>query len=501
MMMRLTVVLTMFVVIFALVGFAETDTAQAGGSYASVGQPETAGSAGAGAESAQYDYSAAGVAQPDVSGNLGEGIDEPAAEPVPAAPPARLGRSNQLDGIAAVVGDEIILNSELEAYIYMRLAAMEANPATVDMRDLAHVSLGELIDNKVLLVRAIEDSSIHVRNDEIESMLNNHINMILRQNGITMEQLDAQLRLQQGTTLARFRTEARRMIREQLYRQKLQQSYYFGTRVSRRDVELFFEEYRDSLPEIGESFELRRLSLRLASSDSVRQAAFDRIRSVKKLLDAGAGFAEMAERYSESPEGATAGGSLGFLEKGSTTEIVFEEQAFALPVGRPSEPFETRLGYHILLVEEKRDRRVRLRQILIRHAPTERERAAVTAKLDSLRQSATAVEEFEAAVKAMSVDNVTRTRGGDMGWVSLLEMTPAVRSAVQGLDAGGISEPVGEGNMLSIYMVVNRADSRRLTMENDYAAIAEKAKDIMAQKKLIESVRRWRDRVFIDVRI
>jgi len=434
--------------------------------------------------------------------------DDPDAGPNPPEPqierapvtPAIFGRPNRLDGIAAVVGSEIILNSELETFAFMRLMAMGADPDSIDKADFLRERLNELIDDKMLLVRAIEDSAITVRNDEVESTLNNHINSILRQNSITMEQFDAILRAQQGTTLARFRTDARRAIREQLLKQKLQQSYFFSTNVNRRDVERFYEQYADSLPTVGESFHLHKLSLRITSSDSVRQAAHDKIHYIKRQLAAGADFTELAMKYSESPEGPS-GGNLGFLDKGSTTEIVFEERAFSLPVGRVSEPFETRLGYHIIVVDEKRDRRVRLRQILVRHAPTEQERDAVIARLDSLRQTVTTRAEFEAAARSMSADAVTRTRGGDLGWVTLFEMSAALRGAVQGLDAGQISAPIHEENMLSIYMVTGRTDSRRLTLENDYAVIAEQARNITAQKRLLDSVARWRERVFIDIRI
>jgi len=414
--------------------------------------------------------------------------------------PLALGQPGRLDGIAAVVGDEIILLSELEAYAYMRLTAMGQNPDSVDTKKLVGDCLSDLIDNKVLLVRAMGDTTINVRSDEVESALNNHISMILRQNNITMEQLEAQLRIQQGSTIARFKTEMRRAIREQLYKQKLQQGYYFSSKINRRDVERFYAKYADSLPEVGESFELLKLSLRLETQDSVRQAAFDKIRAAKREIDAGMSFEEAAKKYSESPEGAS-GGDLGFLAKGSTTELTFEERAFSLPVGRVSDPFETRLGYHILKVEEKKGMSVKLRHILVRHAPTEGQREALLAKLDSLRAAVKDRAGFEAAAKAMSVDNATRARGGDLGWLTLLEMQPSVREAVQGLEAGKISAVVSEGNVFSIYMVSKRADSRRLTLENDYALIAEKAKDIFAQQQLLDNVKKWREKIFIDVRM
>lgn len=453
------------------------------------------------------DSTAGGPAEPegdDFAAESGEDGDEAASaggRPAPGRPrPIAFGGPGHLDGIAAVVGDEIILRSEVEAYAYMRLTATGQNPDSVDSKKLLGECIGDLIDNKVLLVRAMDDSTIHVRGDEVESALNNHINMILRQNKISMEQLEAQLRIQQGTTMARFKSEIRRAIREQLYKQKLQQGYYFASKVNRRDVERFYARYADSLPEVGESFELLKLSLRLEAPDSARQAAFDKIRAAKRELDAGLNFEEAARKYSESPEGAS-GGDLGYLVKGSTTELAFEERAFSLPVGRASEPFETRLGYHIIVVEEKRGMSVKLRQILVRHAPTEGQREALVARLDSLRGTIKDRAGFEAAAKAISADNATRTRGGDLGWLTLLEMPPAVRDAVQGLEAGGISAPVAEGNVFSIYMVSKRADSRRLTLENDYALIAEKAKDILAQQQLLDNVKKWREKIFIDVRM
>jgi len=461
-------------------------------------------SAPAQAGSAAVNDTSATAAQPeelaDESGGE-EDAEEPAQPEQPKLPPPiRLGGENRLDGIAAVVGDEIILISEIEAYIYMRLAAVGVEAQHADMKALVETGLTDLIDNKVLLVRAMGDSAIHIRNDEVESTLNNHIAMILQQNRITMEQLEFQLRAQQGTTMPRFKAEARRAIREQLYKQKLQQSYYFGAKVNRRDVEEFYAKYSDSLPAAGESFDLLKLSLRLAPSDSVRQAAFDKIRAVKRELDAGGNIEELAKKYSDSPEGAS-GGDLGYLSKGSTDLLALEERAFALPVGQASEPFETRLGYHIILVEEKRDMRVKLRQILVRCAPTEQEKEALIARLDSLRGAIKGREQFEAAARAHSVDDVTRTRGGVMGWAALLELTAGVREAVQNLEAGQISAPVFEDNIVSIYMVNKRAESRKLTLENDYAIIAEKARDITAQLKLLDMIKLWRDKTFIDIRI
>ncbi|MFP4164721.1 MAG: peptidylprolyl isomerase [Chitinispirillaceae bacterium] len=406
----------------------------------------------------------------------------------------------KLDGIAAVVGDEIILQSELEAYALMRLESMGMKPESVDMKEVNKNFLKELIDNKVLLVHAKEDSTISVTREEVENALNDHIATLLQQNNVTLEQLDQELRTRQGKSLSQFKSEAREAIREQLYKQKVQQAYFYSTRVNRRDVEKFYEDYSDSLPNVGESVNLSKLSFKIAPSSSVKQAAYDKIRSIRKQLEEGASFEELAKKHSESPEGAD-GGDVGFISKGSISLQAFEKQAFALAQGQVSEPFETRLGYHIIEVLEKQDSKVRVRQILIGVKPEEKQLGIINTRLDSLRESIKDKEEFGKVAEKLSADGSTRDKGGSMGWISLLDLSAPVREAVKDLEEGQISKSVKEGDMISIYRVNERSKDRKLTLENDYGIIAQKAKEILAQKKLVDEIAKWREEIFIDIRI
>ena len=235
----------------------------------------------------------------------------------------------RLDGIVAVIGNEIILQSELDAYSLLRMEGMGLNKDSSDISQLRKNFLNELIDGKVLLAYAKKDSTINVTEPEVDQMLNNHISALLKQNNITLNQLDAELQRQQGITLNKFKSQARKAIKEQLYKQKIQQFYLSSIKVNRKDVESFYKQYADSLPKIGESVLLSRISMKVASSNSKRQAAYEKIRSVKQKLDKGEDFAELAKKYSDSPEGAH-GGDLGFVAKGSLNELVFEEKALFL---------------------------------------------------------------------------------------------------------------------------------------------------------------------------
>jgi len=406
----------------------------------------------------------------------------------------------KLDGIAAVVGNEVILVSEVNAYTLLRLNNMGLPPDSVDMDKYRDQFLQELIDGKVLLVKARGDSTITIKESEVEQYLKQQIGALLQQGRMSIDSLESELKRQRGISLGKFKDQMRHSIREQLLKQRVQQSYYQNITVTRRDVEDFFNEYKDSLPSAGESVLLSKLSLKLSPSDAIRQTAYEKIRLAEKRLNSGEKFENVAKELSESPE-ASSGGDLGLISKGTLSELVFEEKAFSTPAGQISEPFETRFGFHIIKVESKQDQTVRLRQILIRVAPSEKQVEELTTRLDSIRTNSTSQKDFISAVKKFSVDDASKVHGGRIGWEEIAALPNAIRVAVDSLNKGDITQPIRDGSMVSIYRVDDKKKKRERSLEHDWQVLSEKAKEIMAQKKLIEQVTHWRDEVYIDVRL
>jgi len=406
----------------------------------------------------------------------------------------------RVDGIVAVVGDSVILQSELDAYTLMRMNALGTKPDSVDMDALRKKFLDELIDGKVFLVHAQKDSTIGVKDQEIDEELDRQIKAILKENALTPEQLEAELQKQNNMTLAQFKAQMRKGIFEQRLKQKVIQRNQSSARMARRDVESFYAQYKDSLPDAGKSVRLAKLSMNVAPSDSVKQVAYERIRKIKERLAGGEDFVALAKQFSDDPN-AESGGDLGFIAKGTLGELTFEEKAFSVQPGRNSDVFETRLGFHIIRVDEKKDQRAHVRQILVLVQPSEAQRAAVFARLDSVRTHCTTKASFADAVKRLSSDNQSRGRGGDMGWLSVYALSSGVASAVDTLAPGAISEPVEQDNVYSVYRVQDRAENRKYTLQDDWDELASKARDIYAQKRLFDLVRKWRDEEFVDVRL
>lgn len=407
---------------------------------------------------------------------------------------------NHLDGIAAVVDDEVILNSELDAYTMLRLGSLGLKSDSVDLQKYRITFLNELIDGKILLVHGKLDSTISVTGEEVESALTSHITSLLQQNNLTLDSLEVELKRQQGITLAKFKADARKAIREQLIKQKVQQSFMFSNKINRKEVEAFFNEYKDSIPPVGESVELSKLSIKILASNKIRQAAYDKITSVKTRLNNGEDFTELAKKYSDGPEGAE-GGDLGFIAKGTLNDLAFEEIAFNLSPGQVSEPFESKYGFHILSVIERRDQKVHVRQIFIKIEAPATQIAQLTTKLDSLRRACTTKELFIQAVKQYCDDPSLKAKSGSLGWIAVLVLPTEIKGIVDSLSIGSISTPLRENNTISIYRLDNKVENRALSMENDYMILSEKAKDILAQKKLFSLVAQWKSDIFIDIRI
>jgi len=407
--------------------------------------------------------------------------------------------NEKLDAVIAIVGDEIIMQSELDAYTNMRLSEMSEKPDTAKVNEFKKAFINELVDGKVLLAHAKNDTTIQITNQEVENAVKNHIVNICQQNNIPMDSLESVLIRYQGMTLSKFKSESRRAIKEQMYKQRVQQMLDASIKVTRKDVEDFYSKYKDSLPEAGESVLLSKLSIKIKTSENARQVAYDKIRSVKQKLDEGEDFRELAKKYSESPEGAD-GGDLGFIAKGSLGEITFEEKAFSLSVGQISDIFQTRIGFHIIKALEKKDQKIHISQIFVKVAPAESQIDTIKAKLDSIRTICKSQEDFVKNVILYSDDNNTKIKNGSMGWKSILELPKSIQSELDTFQAGFITMPINEDKQVTIYRLDSRTKNRKLTIEDDYYILEEKTKDILAQKKLIDMVDKWRKDIYIQIR-
>lgn len=412
--------------------------------------------------------------------------------------PARAERDT-IDRIIAVVGDKVILASELASQMQLVALQSKQRPRTqAEMEKLQRDVLDQMVSDQLFLVAAEQDTTINIREDEIEKALDAHVARV-SQNFESNEAFEAALAAE-GLTVRELKKRYRNDIKGQLLKQRFMGRKLSSVSVSRHEVEAFFNDFRDSIPAQPEAVKLSHVLLAIRPServeDSIKAIATD-LR--QRVLD-GADFASLSTQFSSSGAGAN-GGDLGWVARDDVVEE-FGRAAFSLQVGDISGVIRTQFGYHVILCEGKRDDKARLRHILLT-VPATRDDTVRTARLaDSLLQVARDGGDFALIAKAFSEDNNSRARGGELGWFAVDELPQEFVSEVAGWKTPGeYRGPVLTEFGLHILYLMDYQPEHQYTFDDDYDAI----KELARQEKTAALIEDWLDdfegRTYIDLRL
>jgi len=218
------------------------------------------------------------------------------------------------------------------------------------------------------------------------------------------------------------------------------------------------------------------------------------------MLDNGEDFTNVAKLHSEGPNAAN-GGDLGYIAKGTLNELTFEEKIFSLKPGETSEPFESRIGFHIVNILDRKDQQVHVQQLFVSITPPEKVIRKTIALFDSIQAHCTTKECFTKSVHTFSTDNASKARDGRMKWFTLAELNAQIKDAFDTLTVGSVSSPVKTENSISLYRIDEISENRRLSLSEDWNEIAQIAQRIFTQKNLIDLVNKWQQETFIDIRL
>ena len=343
-----------------------------------------------------------------------------------------------VDGVADIVGEHVILKSDVAQLVNIAAVQQRLNPA-VDMKKLLFLQnevLQSIVDQKIMLEMAAVDS-IEVDDKEIERALDQQIEMFVSQSG-SEERAEELL----GQTLKSFRREFWYEMKDRLTTERYQQTLISKISVTRDDVERFFTIYKDSLPVFPLMVKIRHLLVSVEAGAESRQSSKSKLSEVRKKIIAGESFSELAALYSQDPGSRQNGGSLGSVRRGSlVTE--FETVAFSQEVGIVSEIIETPFGYHIIETEEKRGEKIRVRHILLVPEITEKDESLSYQFALTLKDSASSLVEFMRLAADHSKDVQTKEIGGDLGWINPNNSPiPEISQIISLLDVGVCSLPV-----------------------------------------------------------
>ena len=400
-----------------------------------------------------------------------------------------------LDRVVAVVDNDLILESELDAQVQFFVLNNKVDANTPGLKEQV---LQSMINEKLIVAKAIEDS-VTVTDDEVQQQLDALIQQRIQQAGS-----EARLEELYGMPVSRIKREFRDEMRRNILSQKLQQQRFGVAQTSRREVEEFFSTYKDSLGQVPEEVEISHIYRKPTFTEEAKARARVKAQALLDSIHAGVDFGDLAKRHSEDPGTAPLGGDLGLVRRGLFFKE-FETAVFSLNEQQISGIVETDLGYHIIQLLERRGDAVHPRHILIRVERTKASDDSVIVFLDSLRARVKAGESFAELAKKYSEDKESNLVGGSLGTVELEKLDKNWYPDVAPLKEGEISKParLAVGNTYGYHIILmrKRTAAHPMSLEQDYhrietiAANFKRSRDYQAWLEELKGKIYWQSRL------
>ena len=305
-----------------------------------------------------------------------------------------------VDDIAAVVGEEIILSSEIKTAIL--LAVQERNISLGDTAELKRLS-DEILEMQIsqkILVHHAKEAKVEVSEEKVSEMVTNQINE-LRSQYRSEEEFQRDL-ASAGQSLVGLREMYREQVRNELLSQKFLEDHthdFPRVKVTEEEAREFFD--KQVVGTRPEQVKFIHMVIEPKPGEQALAEAKTRIDSIYKMYLDGADFAYIAQRYSDGPS-ASNGGDLGYFSKGDMVKE-FEEAAFIMVPGEVR-MVKTKFGWHLIRVEARRQKEVRARHILAATEIGEEDWERARLLAESLRQRVLEGESFFKLAKEYSAD-------------------------------------------------------------------------------------------------
>jgi peptidyl-prolyl cis-trans isomerase SurA len=338
-----------------------------------------------------------------------------------------------LEKILAVVGNEIITQSDIDGYLMM---LQQQNPS-LDVKSPAvrNQVLEFMVNEKLVITKAIEDS-IQVSDDEVNQRLDYLIQSKVQQYG-SEKRLEDVL----GISISRLKFEYRDEVRKSILSERLKQTKFGEIKVTPKECEEFYKDYKDSLSILPVQIELYHIVKNVEANATAKEDSYKLAKKIRDSILSGGNFADFAKRYSSDPGTKSEGGELGWVERGKLFPE-YEKAAFALQEGEVSLPVETPFGFHIIQTLEKKKESIRTRHILFKFGQTDADKDSTKNLLLELKRRVEAGEKFEDLAKHYSDDKDTKGFGGFIGKALITELPAGVKDILDKLTDGGISDPL-----------------------------------------------------------
>lgn len=396
------------------------------------------------------------------------------------------------DGIAAVIGDYLILDSDITK---MR---EDAETQGVSASEITNCQLaGRLMENKLYAHQAMQDSTIVVSDAEISNMTDQQVSRMVSQIG-SMEKL-----------LDFYRKEDEQGLRDELFKinkerrlaSVMQDKIIEEVEITPEEVREFFNRIpEDERPKFGDEVEIAQLVIKPEVPKEEEDKVVERLNEMRADILDGASFATKAVLYSEDAT-SSRGGQMTITRE-DPLDKDFKQVAFSLRAGEVSKPFKSEFGYHIIQLDKVRGQKLDIRHIIIIPKVTEATVADAKEKIEGIREEIVNGEiTFDAAARKYSDEKETRGDGGQLinpksgdTRFELTDVDPLIYEKVNNLEKGEVSLVLMDQNrtgqkFFKIITLTQRYPEHIADYSKDYTKI----KELALREKQFEAIEKWQN--------
>jgi peptidyl-prolyl cis-trans isomerase SurA len=398
-----------------------------------------------------------------------------------------------LDRVAAIVNDDIVLQSELNqrtASIFRNIQDSGTQPPALDI--LQKQVLERLISERLQLTIGF-NAGVRISDSEIEQT----IARLAANSNLSVQEYKEQIAMG-GESIADLRDN---IANELIIMQVQQGSVMRSIHVSAQELNNFLNSEEGKLmtsPDIN----LGQILISAPSTANGITSSQDKLNVIIAQLEQGADFKQLAIASSDD-QSALEGGDLGWRKQAQLPSL-FIEAIEDLQPGEISKPLRSGAGFHVLkLYDRKGGGEQLIEQHFARHIllkPNQiRNQAETVALLNDLRQQAQDTDGFFALAKQYSEDPGSALKGGELGWSSPGLFVPEFENTMSSISLNEISQPFQSQFGWHILQVTDR----RMQDFSD-EILRNRADNLLRQRKYSEELQVWlqkiRDEAYVEIK-
>jgi len=398
----------------------------------------------------------------------------------------------KVDGVSAVIGDYVILDSDIDKTL------IEMESQGISTKNISRCELlGKLMEDKLYAHHAIQDS-LEVNVEEVYGAVDQIIDNFTNKLGSIEKVLEFYNKSDEST----FRKEIFEINKVQKLSSMMQNQIIEDIEVTPEEVRIFFESIPENdLPTFGTELEISQIVIEPEVSKNEKNRIINQLKTFREdVLERGSSFASKAILYSQDPGSRSTGGKYTLHRKRPQMVKEFRDEAFSLEEGEISDPFKSDFGWHILMVDKIRGQEVDVRHVLLTPKIEPDKLKEAKEKLDTLRQRLLDNEiSFKDAALMFSSEKETRFNGGILinpqtgdTRFELTNLDPVLYSQIRNLKDMEISSPLMEEDRsglkkYKIIKVSNRFDEHIANYSKDFVRV----KALALKEKQLKSIQTW----------